>query len=72
MQTTAEPKKAKKPEGALENIKAEQGRERAPEVIGHAAVGAYYICAYCLAVNWVANANCDWFVCWSCGHLNGC
>ena len=70
-----EQKKAKKPEGSLENIKVAQGTEttpgKKPEVSGHMPPGAYYTCWACGTANWVPYGW-DYFYCRVDFVLNRC
>jgi hypothetical protein len=70
-----EQKKAKKPEGSLENIKVAKGAEKAPdsksEVSGHMSPGGWYVCWNCGTVNWVP-FGWDYFYCRHDVVLNRC
>jgi len=70
---TVTAKKATKATGNHEKVNIAQGLEKAGgkkgEVTGHQSIGAYYICAWCLADNWVDRGY-SFFVCWKCEHLN--
>jgi len=67
--TSIKAKKGKKISKSLEGVNIAAGLKKAPaakgEVAGHMSPGAYYICPYNGAVNWVPPG---WTVvtCWSC------